>query len=230
MQKNVIITGAAGNLGEAAVKKFLALDYTVIVTVSPGKKLGYDTPAPVDLHELDLTDETAVEKFAKRVILAYGGIHAVLLLVGGYASGKTAETDHALISKMHKLNFDTAYFLARPIFVRMCNQPDGGRLIFVGSRPSLIAKQGKNNVAYALAKSLLFKLAEFLNVEGSSSNVVSTVVVPSTIDTPQNRSSNPGANFDDWVKSEAIAEAMAFICSEEGKVLREPVFKVYGNA
>jgi NAD(P)-dependent dehydrogenase (short-subunit alcohol dehydrogenase family) len=230
MQKNAIITGAAGNLGEAAVKKFLALDYNVIATVSPGRKLGYDTIAPVDIHELDLTDEAAVEKFASRVIQAYGSIHAALFLVGGFASGKIAETDHALISKMHKLNFDTAYFLARPIFVRMCNQPDGGRLIFVGSRPSLIAKQGKNNVAYALAKSLLFKLAEFLNVEGSSSNVVSTVVVPSTIDTPQNRSSNPGANFDDWVKSEAIAEAMAFICSEEGKVLREPVFKVYGNA
>lgn len=230
MQKNVIITGAAGNLGKAVVEKFISLDYNVIATVSPGKKLGYDTPAPVDIHELDLTDQVAVEKFAARAIRAYGSIHAALMLVGGFASGTMAETDHALILKMHKLNFDTAYFLARPIFARMCNQPEGGRLIFVGSRPSLIARQGKNNVAYALAKSLLFKLAEFLNAEGASSNVVSTVVVPSTIDTPQNRKSMPDANFEDWVKPEAIADAMAFICSEEGKALREPVFKVYGNA
>jgi NAD(P)-dependent dehydrogenase (short-subunit alcohol dehydrogenase family) len=230
MQKNVIITGAAGNLGKAAIEKFISLDYNVIATVSPGKKLGYETSAPVDVHELDLTNESAVEKFASRVIHAYGSIHATLLLVGGYASGKISETDHALLSKMNKLNFDTAYFLARPIFERMCNQPDGGRLIFVGSRPSLVANQGKNNIAYALAKSSLFKLSEFLNAEGSSSNVVSTVVVPSTIDTPENRKSMPDADFDDWVKPEAIADAMAFICSEEGKALREPVFKVYGNA
>lgn len=230
MQKNVIITGAAGNLGEAAVKKFLALDYNVIATVSPGKKLGYDTSAPVDIHELDLTDEAAVEKFAARAILAYGSIHATLMLAGGFAAGDISKTDHALLSKMHKLNFDTAYFLARPIFARMCKQPDGGRLIFIGSRPSLIANQGKKNVAYALAKSLLFKLAELLNAEGASSNVVSTVIVPSTIDTPQNRKSMPEADFDDWVKPEAIAEAMAFICSEEGRALREPVFKMYSNA
>ncbi len=229
MQKNVIITGAAGNLGKAAVEKFLSLDYNVIATIEPGKKLGYDTSGPVDIHELDLTDETAVDKFTTRVIQAYGSIHAALMLVGGFASGTISETDHALISKMHKLNFDTAYFLARPIFERMLHQPNGGRLIFVGSRPSLVAKQGKNNVAYALAKSLLFKLAEFLNAEGASANVVSTVVVPSTIDTPQNRSSMPDANFNEWVTPEAIANAMAFICSEEGKTLREPVFKVYGN-
>ena len=131
MQKNVIITGAAGNLGKAAVEKFLSLDYNVIATVSPGKKLGYDTSGPVDTHELDLTNETAVEKFASRVIQAYGSIHAAVMLVGGFASGKISETNHALISKMHKLNFDTAYFLARPIFERMCSQQDGGRLILL---------------------------------------------------------------------------------------------------
>ncbi len=230
MQKNVIITGAGGNLGRAVVEKFLTLDYTVIATVSPGKQLGYDTSAPVDVHELDLTDEVAVAKFAERVITAYGSIHAAMMLVGAFAIGNITKTNKALLNKMYKLNFESAYLLAKPIFERMLHQPDGGRIIFVGSRPSLLPAQGKNVVAYALSKALLFDLAKLLNVEGANANVVTTVVVPSTIDTPQNRNSMPDANFNDWVTPEAIADAMAFICSKEGAALREPIFKVYGNA
>lgn len=230
MQMNVVITGAAGNLGKATVEKFLSLGYTVIATVSPGKKLGYETSSPVDIHDLDLTNESQVQKFATRVIQAYGNIHAAVLLVGGYASGKIAGTDQALLTKMYKLNFETSYLLAKPIFERMLHQPDGGRLILIGSRPSLVARQGKDNVAYALSKSLLFKLAEFLNADGASSNVVTTVVVPGTIDTPQNRTSMPEADFSTWVTPEAIAETFAFLCSEEGSSLREPILKVYGNS
>jgi NAD(P)-dependent dehydrogenase (short-subunit alcohol dehydrogenase family) len=230
MQPNVIITGAAGNLGKAAVEKFLSLGYMVIATVSPGKNLGYETSSLVDIHELDLTNESSVQRFATRVVQAYGSIHAAILLAGGFASGKITETNQAFLTKMYSLNFETTFLLARPIFERMLHQPGGGRLIFIGSRPSLLTRQGKNSLAYALAKSLLFKLAEFLNAEGESSNVVTTVVVPSTIDTPQNRSSMPDADFSTWVTPEAIADTFAFLCSKEGSVLREPIFKVYGTA
>ena len=41
------------------------------------------------------------------------------------------------------------------------------------------------------AKSLIFRLAELMNAEAKGSNVVTSVVVPSTIDTPQNRSAMP---------------------------------------
>ena len=228
--QNVIITGASGNLGRAAVEKFLSLDYTVIATVSPGKRLGYETNSPVDVHELDLTNESAVQLFTTRVMQAYGSIHAVILLAGGFAAGNYSETDQALLSKMYKLNFETAYLVTKPIFDLMLHQPNGGRIIFIGSRPSLLANQGKNSIAYALSKSLLFKLAEFLNAEGKSYKVVTTVVVPSTIDTPQNRSSMPDADFKKWVTPASIAETFAFLCSEEGSTLREPIMKIYGDA
>ena len=41
--------------------------------------------------------------------------------------------------------------------------------------------------AYALSKAMIFKLAEFINVEGKDKNISATVIVPSTIDTPANR-------------------------------------------
>ena len=49
-------------------------------------------------------------------------------------------------------------------------------------------------VAYGLAKSLIFRLAELMNAEAKGTNVVVAVIVPSTIDTPQNRKSMPDAD------------------------------------
>jgi len=85
-------------------------------------------------------------------------------------------------------------------------------------------------VAYGLAKSLLFRLTEMMNIEAKGKNIVASIVVPSTIDTPQNRESMPKADFNSWVSPEAIASIIYFHCTEEAAALRETVIKVYNNA
>jgi NAD(P)-dependent dehydrogenase (short-subunit alcohol dehydrogenase family) len=230
MKKNVMITGASGNLGRAAVEKFIIEGYKVVATVSPGKGLGFEVAGNVETVEADLTNEKNVGEVVRKIIDKHGSIDVVLLLVGGFAAGGVKETDGASLKKMYAVNFETAYYTARPVFLQMLKQTTGGRIILVGARPALKAQDGKKFLAYALSKSLLFKLAEFLNVEGASKNVTTSVIVPSTIDTPVNRQSMPSANFSDWVKPEEIAEIMAFITSANGSALRDSVFKIYGNA
>jgi NAD(P)-dependent dehydrogenase (short-subunit alcohol dehydrogenase family) len=90
-------------------------------------------------------------------------------------------------------------------------------------------RAGKSMVAYSLSKSLVFRLAEIMNEEARGTDVVVSVVVPGTIDTPQNRESMPSADFNKWVTPAAIADVIFYYCSTEGRVLREPVLKVYGN-
>jgi NAD(P)-dependent dehydrogenase (short-subunit alcohol dehydrogenase family) len=227
MKKNVLITGASGNLGKATVEKFLAEGYRVLVTVSPGKTFSPDKE--VISYEADLTHEQSVNDVVAQIIEQHKTIDAALLLVGGFAMGNIGNTDGDSIRKMMELNFNTAYHVARPVFNQMVRQ-GGGRLVFVGSRPALVAAEGKNTLAYALSKSLVFKLAELLNAAGESNNVVSSVIVPGTIDTPLNRKSLPDANFADWVTPEEIAEAISFIVSNNGKALRKSVLKLYGNS
>lgn len=228
--KTVIITGASGNLGKASVEKFLAEGYKVIATVAPGKTLGFEVKGDVETYDADLTDEKAVTIVISQIISKHKTIDAALLLVGGYAPGGIKETDGTLLKKMFTLNFDTAYFVARPLFEQMTQQSGGGRIVFVGSRPALRPKEGNKSLGYALAKSLIFKLAEVLNAAGASNNVTASVIVPSTIDTPVNRQAMPKADFDAWVKPEEIADAMAHLCSTESKAWRETVLKIYGRS
>lgn len=228
--KKVLITGASGNLGKVSVEKFLKEGYTVLATVTPGKTLGFDVDGDLQTYEADLTDEKSVSAVVAAIVAQHGAIDAALLLVGGYTSGGIADTDGSVLKKMMALNFDTAYFVSRPVFQQMLLQPTGGRIIFIGARPALKAADGKKSLGYALSKSLVFKLAEFLNAEGSASNVTASVVVPSTIDTPVNREAMPNAKFDTWVKPEAIADALAHLCSDEAGPWRESVLKIYGGA
>ena len=143
--------------------------------------------------------------------------------------GTLAETKTADVLQQYRLNFETAYNIARPSFIRMLNQKSG-RIFIIGARPGLDAGNGKGMVAYGLAKSLIFRLAELMNDEAKGVNVVTSVIVPSTIDTPPNRTSMPNADFDAWVKPEAIADIIYFYCTEAADVLREPIIKVYNNS
>lgn len=228
--KTAIVTGASGNMGQALVKKFLAEGYNVLGTVIP------NDPAPFDLNDpklkketIDLMDETASEKFVQDVIAEYGNVEAVVLTAGGFAMGRIADTPTADIYKQYRLNFETAYNVARPVFVQMMKQ-GSGRIFLIGAKPGLSSMEGKGMVAYGLGKSLLFRLAELMNDEARGTNVVTSVLVPGTIDTPQNRKAMPEAKFENWVRPEAIADALYFYCTDAASVLREPLIKVYNNA
>lgn len=230
MSKVVIVTGASGNLGQAVVKKFLAEGYNVIGTILNNDPVSIDIDDPrFEKVVVNLMDEDNSQQFVDEVIKKHGSVDAAILTVGGFAMGKVAETKTSDIMKQYKLNFETAYNSARPVFVQMMKQ-NSGQIFIIGSRPGLDAKNGKGMVAYGLAKSLIFRLAELMNDEAKGHNVVTSVVVPSTIDTPQNRKAMPDADFDKWVKPEAIADVISFHCSDAAVVLREPVIKVYGNS
>ncbi len=228
--KTVIVTGASGNMGQAVVKKFLAEGYNVVGTIIPNDPVPFDIDDPkLEKVIVDLMDEIDSEKFIQNVVAKYKTIDAAVLTVGGFAMGKIAETKTADIYKQYKLNFETAYNAARPCFVQMIKQ-GSGRIFIIGSKPGLSARDGKGMVAYSLGKSLIFRLAELMNAEAKGQNIVTSVVVPSTIDTPQNRKSMPDADFSKWVKAEAIADAIYFYCTDAAAVLREPIIKVYNNA
>lgn len=228
--KTVIITGANGNLGNAVVKVFLQKGYKVIATVSR-EESRKELPAHDHLfvEAVDLTNEEKTEAFVQNAIAHHQKIDAALLLVGGFAMGKISDTKGEDLKKQIALNFETAYYVSRPL-LRHMEEQQFGRLVFIGSRPALKPADGKNMVAYALSKSLLFQLAEFINSEVKGKNIVATVAVPSTLDTEINRKSMPHADFADWVKPEAMAEILEFICSDAASPLRETVLKVYNNA
>jgi NAD(P)-dependent dehydrogenase (short-subunit alcohol dehydrogenase family) len=202
----------------------------VIGTVIPNDPVKLDiSDKNFEISTADLMSEAASEKFVAGTINNHATIDAAVLTVGGFAMGDIQGSTIADISKQFKLNFETAYNVARPVFLQMIKQ-GSGRIFLIGSKPGSDMRNSKGMIAYGLAKSLIFRLAELMNQEAKGKNVVTSVIVPSTIDTPQNRQSMPDAEFKSWVKPEAIADVIFYYCSDEAAILRESVIKVYNNA
>ena len=228
--KTAIITGASGNLGQAVAKKFVGEGYFVAGTIIP------NDPVKINISDknfettiVDLMNEEASQKFVEGIAAKQGTIDAAVLTVGGFAMGKIADTKTSDVLKQYKLNFETAYNVARPVFNQMMKQGQG-RIFLIGARTGADMHNSKGMVAYGMAKSLIFRLAELMNDEAKGHNVVTAVIAPSTIDTPQNRESMPDADFNKWVKAEAIADVIYFYCTPGASIIREPVIKVYNNA
>jgi NAD(P)-dependent dehydrogenase (short-subunit alcohol dehydrogenase family) len=226
----VIITGANGNLGTVVTQQFLDSGYQVVATViNDAAKNDLPSNVRLDVRVVNLADENETGDFIASVIEKYKKVHAALMLVGGFAMGNIAATPFADIEKQLSLNFATAYHVTRPLLAHMIAN-NNGRLVFIGSRPAIKAADGKNVVAYALAKSLLFRLAEYINEEAKGKNITATVVAPSTLDTALNRKNMPDVDPEKWVKPQQLAEVLEFVVSEKASPLRETVLKVYNNA
>jgi NAD(P)-dependent dehydrogenase (short-subunit alcohol dehydrogenase family) len=220
-----LITGARGNMGRALVQRFASDGFHVI---GVDAHAGEGTPQ-VESHAVDLMNEDETDAFLQSLIKKCERIDVCVLTVGGFAMGSIAETKTSDITQQYKLNFETMYNVARPVFVQMLKQGDG-RLFLVGARPALSAAVSKGMVAYGLAKSLVFRVAEMMNDEAKGTNVSVHVIVPSIIDTPQNRVAMPEADFTQWVTPEQIAQVVSFYAGASASALRESVIKLYGRA
>src|SRR5271154_1332688 len=114
--KTVIITGANGNMGTAVTKEFLDKNYRVIVTIAnESSKSDFQSNANLEILVVNLTDENESMAFVRNSIKKYGVIDAALLLVGGFAMGDIAATTGDELHKQIALNFETAYYVTRPL-------------------------------------------------------------------------------------------------------------------
>jgi len=230
MNKTILITGATGNMGGAVLQKFLENDFQIAALVSDKRTNNLKASANLKIFPLDLLNEDKVQKTIRQVVEIFGKIDMAVLTAGGFAMGGLADTGEEELNKMYRLNFLTAYHLARQVFLQMKQQENGGQVIFTGSRPALHPGSAGNMLSYALSKSLVFRLAEIINEDGKGYGITASVIVPGIIDTPQNREAMPDADFTAWVRASEIADNIFHLSTPAGRQLRESIIKVYGES
>ncbi|MCS6916770.1 MAG: SDR family NAD(P)-dependent oxidoreductase [Chitinophagales bacterium] len=228
--QEVLITGAAGNLGREVLKVFASKGIYTLSAVVRHREQFHRLPEIPHLRKLavDLTDEYAV---AQALEQHYGthAPHHVLLLAGGFAMGDLNQSNLRVIRQMLALNFESAYHVVRLLLPRMVERGHG-RFVFIGSVPGIQPDAARRMIAYALSKGLLVQLAQYINAFAQGTDVGATVLVPHIIDTPDNRRSMPDADFRKWVKPHQLAELMHQLCRGAASHLREPVLRVWPPA
>ncbi len=223
--KKILVSGAGGNLGVAVVRTLLGAGYQVVAANRETMHAGLvDDSAHLTFLSLDVLDVHACEEAS----IKHADTDVVVLLVGGFSPGDIHTTSVTDIDQMLNLNFKSAYNLFRPFYQVMTANKKPGHFIFIGSKPGTDGRFSVNSLAYGLSKSLLFRLAEIIHAGYPKTGIKASIIVPGTMDTPQNRASMPDADFSKWVKTEEVAEAIAFCIKAEK--LRETELHVYGGS
>lgn len=227
MSRVVVVSGANGQLGSVVVQRFLdAGDLVVGLVRKSSSEISVEGYIEMDVN---LLDETQCQEAIERIVAGNGRLDVAVLTAGGFAMGDLDSTGSIALENQYNLNFVTAYNIARPVLNHMIQQ-DKGRIFLIGSKAGLDVSKAKSTIAYALAKSLVFRLAEIFNGIAKGKNIVTSVVVPSVIDTPQNRMDMPDADFSGWVTTNQIADNIFYYCSDEADSLRFPVLHIYNRS
>jgi NAD(P)-dependent dehydrogenase (short-subunit alcohol dehydrogenase family) len=209
----VLVTGGTGALGRAVVRHFVRAGATVHAT-RRGELQGFDTYLGSDfsklqLHQADLTAEDDVNRLVGEVTRASGRLDVLANIAGGFAYAPLAETSMALWDRMIKLNATSAFLCCRAAApVMVANR--WGRIINVSSAPA-VSHGAANMTAYVASKAALTLFTESLAKELVKSGVTVNAVVPTVIDTEDNRRSQPTADTSSWLKPEEIAEVTGFL-------------------
>lgn len=215
--KVIIVTGAAGNVGSALARVLAGygarvaavdalrapLEAVVRALPEPGRHLA--------LPGVDLGDPAACEALVATVVQRLGRLNAVTTTVGGFAMAPLAEAGPDQWDAMFALNVKTTWNIYRAA-VPVLRAAGGGALVGIGSAAGL--RGSGQMAAYSATKSAVMRLTESLADELRNDRIRVNAVLPTTIDTPQNRAAMPGANTSRWVTPTQVAEAMAFLASE----------------
>jgi NAD(P)-dependent dehydrogenase (short-subunit alcohol dehydrogenase family) len=223
----VIVTGAAGALGQAVVAEFRAAGRPVVALGRPGE--GLDALAAQDgVHAVavDLASRAAVQAAFAEVDTLPVAPDALVELAGGFTPGSLADVDEEQLEELWRANFSSTLWAAQAAAPRLAAR-GGGAIVTVGSRTAV---GGAAPVAHATSKAAVVRLTGLLAAELRGDRIRVNAVLPSTIDTPANRGWMSAEAAERAVAPEAIAKVIAFLCGPAAAPISGAVIPVYGDA
>jgi len=232
MQESVaIVTGAGGNLGRAVSAAFLRAGARVVMVhrkvdatfgksdVDQGRQLAVVA---------DLTDASSAKRAVDQAFSRWGRLDVLCNIAGGFAMGTQAHaTPGEVWRRMFELNVMTAVHMAAGVVPRMITAGKGA-IVNVGAASSMRGQA--QMAAYAVAKNGVVRLTECMSAELHPLGISVTCLLPTVIDTAQNRAAMPDADTSRWTSPDDIASIILWLTSDAAYSCSGDAFNISGGA
>jgi NAD(P)-dependent dehydrogenase (short-subunit alcohol dehydrogenase family) len=236
-EKVVLVTGATGGLGASVALRVAAAGARTVVTSRDrasletlARDIARETGAREDgtlVHSADMCDAAQVKGLIDGIAARWGGVDALVNLAGGWRGGKPlAEVTEQEWDAALGLNLRSAFLINRAVLPYMAKK-GWGRIVNISSKAA--ESPGSRQAAYNAAKAGVIALTASIAAEYRRSGIAANAILPSIIDTPQNRAQTPDADFSRWVKPGEIASLVLFLLGDEAGAINGAAIPVYGK-
>ena len=228
-QRTVMVTGAAGNLGQAVAAAFASSGARLVLVERQIEALTAtfgDAEENRQFLAADLLDGPQVAAAVAAAVARFGRIDVLCNLAGGFRMGEAVhETADSTWDFLLDINVRTLLNMARAVVPHMLER-GGGKIVNVGA---FAAQKGAAQMgAYCAAKSGVIRLTEAMAAELRVKNINVNCVLPTIIDTPENRAAMPAADPLHWVAPKDLASVIIFLASDAARAVHGAALPVTG--
>ena len=156
----------------------------------------------------------------------FGRIDVLCNIAGGFRMGAPVhQTQDADWDFLFDVNARSVLYMARAV-VPLMLEAGAGKIVNVGAYSAQrgLARMG----AYCAAKDAVIRLTEAMAAELREKNINVNCVLPTIIDTPENRAAMPNADPSRWVAPEDLANVIAFLASDGARAIHGAALPVTG--
>ena len=220
-----IITGAAGNLGQAVATHLGSLGYRLLLIDLHQPEWEGESDA-VSIGNVDLTLPEHAQEVVNQAWEYFGQIDAVVNIAGGFVWERQAESSLDTWNTQYAMNVQTTVNKCQGILPQFQDQQSGA-IVNIGAAAASKAAEGMG--AYSAAKSAVLRLTEALAAENKHLGIRANAVLPSILDTPANREAMPDADPADWVAPDSLAGVIGFLLSDVARDINGAGIPVTGR-
>jgi NAD(P)-dependent dehydrogenase (short-subunit alcohol dehydrogenase family) len=229
--KVVAIAGAGGSLGPI-VSALLAERGARLALAERTPDLARSCAAELevgddrcDSYAVDLLDPDGARGWAEHAASKFGGIDALVHLVGGWRGGKPiAEAPVEDDEFLHALLVRSVQTATRAFLPYLAER--AGRFVIVSSAQA--QRPTSTNAVYASAKAAAEAWTLALADELAGSGGTANIVVVNAIVTPQMRAENPDKPYKTFTDASQIAEGIAFLLGDGASKMNGQRLSLHG--
>lgn len=227
--KVVLITGASGNLGQAVTTAFAdAGGRLALVGLHQDALERSFGPSNADrlLVAADLTTQAGARTAVETTMAQWGRVDVLCNLAGGFRMGPAVhETPVDDWDFLFAVNLRSAVHMMEATVPTMLAQQRGS-IVNVGAHAATRGVAGMG--AYTASKSALARVTEAASAELKERGINVNCVLPTIIDTAENRAAMPDADPARWVAPGDLAAAIVFLASEQARAIHGASLPVTG--
>ena len=178
--KNILITGASGGIGNALVKKFVSLGGNVLGTGTKSEKLDLIKKKypSIKVKRFDMSEHSRIEEFIDNVSLELGGLDILVNNAGTNLDNLSLRMKDEEWKKVIDINLTATFLLSRHAIKKMLKNKFG-RIVNITSVVGHTGNVGQSN--YAASKAGIIGMSKSLAIEYAKKNITINCVSPGFI-------------------------------------------------